>query len=49
MHEYDFEILESFIKLNQDKFIDFPINSNHRKLGMMDYVLRYLYFLRCRK
>ena len=46
MTQKDFERLEEFLKINWKKFISFPLAKTHRTLGIVDKVLKNLYFLR---
>lgn len=46
MTQEDFENLEGFLKINRRKFISFPLVKTHRTLGIVDKILKRLYFLR---
>ena len=46
MKEKDFEILESFIKKHNKKFVPFPVDKCDRKQTLFDKMLRCIYFLR---
>ena len=46
MQENDFEVLERFLKRNQEKFKSFPTKQTMRKFGLIDWILRTLYFIR---
>ena len=46
MKEEDFFELEKFLKKNQKKFVDFPLDFCKRRINIVDRILRALYFLR---
>lgn len=46
MGNEEFDKLEKFLQLNWKKFISFPLSEVHRPLGIVDMILRKMYFLR---
>lgn len=49
MNETDFENLELFLVENNNSFISFPLKETKRKINILDYILKNLYFMRKKK